>query len=120
MNEEVIYSRLGRAVFRLCGQAVYDYAGKPRGVMVGQTLYDCRGQHRGFILERVVRDRTGRVVGFMEDAAVQGLTLPPAEVPPVPYKNLPAPDPPASAVEVGCPPRIPQWSIMRLENLLVP
>lgn len=119
MNEKVLYNRYGRATFRLCGQTIYDYAGKPRGFLVGQTVYDIRGQHRGFLVELVVWDRMGRVVGFMDGAVVDGLKLPLVEVPPVPYKNLPPPEPPAGACELECPACIPQWSIMRLENLLV-
>jgi len=119
MNEEIIYNRHGRAVYRLCGTTIYDFIGKPRGFLVGKTIYDTRGQPRGFYIDRVVWDRMGRVVGFTPDGTAGELKLPEVEVPPVPYKNLPAPEPPPTATDLSCPPRISAWSIMRLENLLV-
>lgn len=84
-----------------------------------QTIYDLRGQHRGFFISGLVRDRMGKVVGFVEDARCPGLQLPDVSIPPVPYKNLPAPDCPAELTPKECAAAPPVWSVMRLENLLV-
>ncbi len=118
MNELSLYNRFGRSVYRLCGTCLYDYQGKPRGFVVGKAVYDTRGQHRGFWRNLVLWDRMGRVLGYAEEARVEGMSLPPVEIPPVPYKNLPAPEPPAGASDRDCPALIPAWSMMRLENLL--
>lgn len=119
MMEKVIFNRFGKATYRLCGTVFYDFTGKPRGFLVGRTVYDLRGTHRGFFIENVVYDRGGRVIGFIAGAKVDGLTLPEAEVPPVPYKDLPAPQPPSHCTDLVAPRTAPVWSIMRLENLLV-
>ncbi|MEO0079792.1 MAG: 4-fold beta flower protein [candidate division WOR-3 bacterium] len=119
MNEEILYNRYGKAVYRVCGSTLYDFVGKPRGFLVGKTIYDTRGQLRGFYVDRVVWDRMGRVIGFAEGGKTDGLKFPEVEVPPVPYKNIPAPEPPSTAVDLACPNRVAAWSIMRLENLLV-
>jgi len=119
MDEEALYDKTGRAAFRLCGSVFHDFVGKPRGFLVGSTVYDLRGQHRGFYSKGVVRDRMGRVLGFCADADCNGLVLPHADIPPVPYKNLPAPEVPAGLAEVALPAEVPAWSIMRLENMLV-
>jgi hypothetical protein len=118
LDELVLYNRYGKAVYRLCEATLYDYFGKPRGFVVGKAVYDLRGQHRGFWQNDVVWDRMCRVVGYSHKARVEGLTLPPIEIPPVPYKNLPAPEPPAQAVDMECPAFVPAWSMMRLDNLL--
>ncbi len=118
LKEQVLYNRYGKAVFRLCGNVLYDYLGKPRGFVVGRAVYDLNAQHRGFWQNRVVWDRMCRVLGYADDARLEGLSLPPVDVPPVPYKNLPAPKPPAEAVDRECTAFIPVWSIMRLDNLL--
>jgi len=119
MGEKALYGRYGKAVYRLCGNVFYDFFGKPRGFLVGKTVYDLRGQHRGFYIRMVVRDRMGKVVGYAEEAEIDGLELPLVDIPPVPYKNLPAPDIPAGLVDLECPALPPLWSVMRLENLLV-
>ena len=119
MDEVALYNRDGRAIYRLCGAVFYDFQGKPRGFLVGKTVYDLRGQHRGFYVNRVVRDRMSKVIGFIEGAQVEELELPLTDIPPVPYKNLPAPEPPAGLVDRNCNGSPPIWSIMRLENLLV-
>ncbi len=119
MDEVTLYDKTGRAVYRLCDKVFYDFVGKPRGFLVGTTVYDLRGQHRGFFFKGMVRDRMGRVLGFSAEARRDGLALPYPDIPPVPYKNLPAPEPPAGLVELKCPVEAPAWSIMRLENTLV-
>lgn len=118
MLEKVLYNRYGKAVFRIRNTVIYDFLGKPRGFLVGKTVYDTLGQHRGFLIDKVLWDRMGRVIGYEVGAKINGLDLPPVEVPPVPYKDLPAPVPPANAVDRECPNRVPVWSIMQLENLL--
>jgi len=118
LKELALYNRYGKAVYRLCGTVFYDYLGKPRGVVVGKAVYDLRGQHRGFWQNGVVWDRMCRVLGYAQEARLKGLSLPPVEIPPVPYKNLPPPEPPAEAVDLECPAFIPVWSMMRLDNLL--
>ena len=100
MNETVIFNRFGRAAYRLCDRVFYDYVGKPRGFLVDRTVYDQRGQHRGFYVQNV-------------------LSLPQPDIPPVPYKNLPAPEPPSGVTDMTPPTLAPIWSMMRLENLLV-
>lgn len=117
-KEEVLFDRLGRPVYRLCGTVLFDYQGKPRGFIVGKAVYDARGQHRGFWQKSVVWDRMGRVVGFAAEARVDGLKLPEPEIPPVPYRNLPEPEAPACATDRECPALVPAWSLMRLESLL--
>ncbi|MEO0019255.1 MAG: 4-fold beta flower protein [candidate division WOR-3 bacterium] len=117
-SEKVLYNRYGKAVFRVRGTVIYDYLGKPRGFVVGKTVYDILGQHRGFLVDKVLLDRGGRVIGYEVGAVVNGLNLPPVEVPPVAYKDLPPPEPPENAVDLECPNRIPLWSIMQLENFL--
>jgi len=117
--EKVIFNRFGKATYRLCGTVFYDFMGKPRGFLIGKTVYDLRGTHRGFFIEKVLYDRGGRVIGFVAGAVVNGLELPEVEVPPVPYKDLPAPEAPQNCVELNLPRTVPVWSIMRLENLLV-
>jgi len=117
--EKVIFNRFGKATYRLCGTVFYDFMGKPRGFLIGKTVYDLRGTHRGFFIEKVLYDRGGRVIGFVAGAVVNGLELPEVEVPPVPYKDLPAPEAPQNCVELDLPRTVPVWSIMRLENLLV-
>ena len=112
------YDRHGKPVYRLCGTVLYDYMGKPRGFVVGKAIYDLRAQHRGFLHNRIVWDRMCRVLGYADDARLEGLSLPPVDIPPVPYKNLPAPEPPAEAVDRACTAFIPVWSMMRLDNLL--
>uniref|UniRef100_A0A7V3PSU4 4-fold beta flower domain-containing protein n=1 Tax=candidate division WOR-3 bacterium TaxID=2052148 RepID=A0A7V3PSU4_UNCW3 len=119
MMEKVIFNRFGKATYRLCGTVFYDFMGKPRGFLIGKTVYDLRGTHRGFFIEKVLYDRGGRVIGFVAGAVVNGLELPEVEVPPVPYKDLPAPEAPQNCVELNLPRTVPVWSIMRLENLLV-
>ncbi|MGQ9678018.1 MAG: 4-fold beta flower protein [bacterium] len=119
MTEKVVFNRYGKAVYRICGTVIYDFLGKPRGFLIGKTIYDTEGRHRGFYFDNVVWDRMGRVVGFLSGAAIEGINFPQVEVPPVPYKDLPAPDPPPNAVDLECSQRVPLWSIMRLENLLV-
>ncbi|MBN2537524.1 hypothetical protein JXB37_04510 [candidate division WOR-3 bacterium] len=119
MDEVVLYNRFGQAVFRLCDDAFYDYRGQPRGFLVGRTVYDARGQHRGFYVNGVMRDRMGKVVGYTADARVPDLRLPECTIPPVPYKNLPAPEKPVSLPEREFRGGPPVWSIMQLANLLV-
>ncbi|MEO0082755.1 MAG: 4-fold beta flower protein [candidate division WOR-3 bacterium] len=119
MDEVPIYGRHGKAVYRLCGNVFYDFLGKPRGFLVGKTIYDLKRQHRGFYVRMVVRDRMGKVVGYAEDARVEGLQLPFVDIPPVPYRNLPAPELPTDLADLECPALPPLWSVMRLENLLV-
>jgi hypothetical protein len=119
MDETVVFNRYGKSIYRVCYTLLYDFMGKPRGFLVGKTIYDLRGQHRGFYEGKVVWDRMGRVVGFADGANVNGLTLPAVEVPPVPYRNLPEPQPPEGLKDVDLPGHIPGWSMMRLENLLV-
>jgi len=119
MDEVALYDKTGRAVFRLCGTAFYDFMGQPRGFLVGSAVYDLRGQHRGFFVKNTVRDRMGRVMGFSADATCNGLAMPHANIPPIPYKNLPAPEPPAGLTDLPSPAEVPAWSIMRLENMLV-
>ena len=119
MDETAIYGKLGKAAFRLCGRVFYDFMGKPRGFLVGNTIYDLRGQHRGFYITGLVRDRMGKVIGFTEDAHSNGLQLPLADIPPVPYRNLAAPEMPSGLPDMECPCLPPLWSIMRLENMLV-
>lgn len=119
MEETAIYGRYGKAVLRLCGSMFYDFLGKPRGFLVEETVYDLRGQHRGFFVKGLVRDRMGRVMGFVEDAPSNGLQLPLVDIPPVPYKNLSAPECPAQLSGLECPAAPSAWSIMRLENMLV-
>lgn len=119
MDETVVFNRYGKSVFRVCYNTLYDFLGKPRGFLVGTAVYDLRGQHRGFYVDKILWDRTGRVVGYMDGACVNGLQFPPAEVPPVPYRNLPEPPVPEGLKDIPLPGRIPQWSMMRLENMLV-
>lgn len=119
MEEMVLFNRFGKSVYRLCGAAFYDFQGKPRGFLVGDTIYDLRGQHRGFFAKGVAWDRMGRALGFTEEAQTNGLRLPMTEIPPVPYKNLPAPPAPQEAVDRAKPPLVPAWSLMQLENLLI-
>lgn len=119
MTEKVIYNRFGKATYRLREVVFYDFMGKPRGFLVGKTVYDIRGTHRGFFVQNVLYDRGGRVIGYVAGARIDGLTLPEPEVPPVPYKDLPAPETPANCVDLDLPRTAPVWSIMRLENLLV-
>ncbi len=118
-DDVALYGRSGKSVYRLCETVFYDYQGKPRGFLVGRTIYDQQGQHRGFYVGNFVRDRRGKVLGFSEGASPNGLQLPFPEIPPIPYKNLPASDPPAGLTDRDCPAAPPVWSIMRLENLLV-
>ena len=117
-KELVLFSKWGRAVYRLCETVVYDYKGKPRGFIVGTTVYDLRTEHRGFWQNLVVSDRMRRVIGFAQGARITGLVLPPVEIPPVPFKNLPAPEPPDEATELECAAFVPIWSMMQFENLL--
>lgn len=117
--EEVLFNRYGKSVYRLCDSSFYDFQGKPRGFLVGKAIYDLRGQHRGYFDQCVMIDRMGRILGFAEDAHSNGFKFPPVEIPPLPYKNLPAPEPPADAVDRPVPARIPAWSMMPLENVLV-
>lgn len=119
MNESVLYNRYGKSVYRLCGGIFYDYLGKPRGFLVGCTVYDLRCQHRGFFCKQMMWDRMGRAIGFTSEASSNGIALPAPEIPPVPYKNLAAPERPADLPEMAVPTLAPAWSIMRLENLLV-
>ena len=119
MDELTIYDRFGKAALRLCGEVFYDYKGQPRGCLVGKTVYDSRGQHRGFFVARVLRDRMGKVVGFCDGARVEDLTLPECTIPPVPYKNLPAPDMHDGLDDKEFKGGPPMWSIMMLQNLLV-
>jgi hypothetical protein len=119
MDEIALYGRQGKAIYRLCGKVFYDFMGKPRGFLVEETIYDLRGQHRGFFIGKVVRDRMGKVIGYAQDAEVEGLALPPADIPPIPYKNLPPPEVPAELSDLVCPAAPAVWSVMRFENLLV-
>jgi len=118
LTEEALFNRQGKAVYRLCGSVLYDYVGRPRGFVVGKTVYDLSGQHRGFWQNHVVCDRMCRIIGYSREARITGLTLPPLDVPPLPYKNLPAPKPPPEAVDLKCPAFVPAWSMMPLVNLL--
>jgi len=118
LSERVLFNRQGKAVYRLCENVVYDYTGKPRGFVVGKAVYDLSGQHRGFWQNHAVWDRMCRVVGYAREAKIEGLALPTIEFAPVPYKNLPAPEPPAEMVDMECPAFVPKWSMMRLESLL--
>lgn len=118
-EEDIIYDRTGKSVLRVCGTLVYDFQGKPRGFVVGKTVYDLHGQHRGFYIDKLVRDRMGKILGFAEGARPNGLELPFAEIPPVAYKNLPAPPLPPDATDKECMARPSVWSVMRLENMLV-
>jgi hypothetical protein len=117
--DEVLFNRYGKSVYRLCGAAFYDFYGKPRGFLVGKTVYDVRGQHRGFYVNQVVIDRMGRILGFAEGAQANGFKFPLVEIPPVPYKNLPAPEVPSDAADRRNPAIVPAWSMMQLGNLLV-
>ena len=90
MSETVIFNKFGRAAYRLCDTVFYDYVGKPRGFLVDRTVY-----------------------------APRGLSLPQPDIPPVPYKNLPAPEPPPGVTDMAPPALAPIWSMMQLENLLV-
>ncbi len=119
IKEKVIFNRYGKAVYRLCGTVFYDYMGNPRGFLIGKTVYDTLGQHRGFFIDNVLWDRMGRVIGFVFGAKVEDMNFPLVEFPPVPYKDLPPPEPPPNLIDLNCPARIPKWSIMPLENLLV-
>lgn len=120
MEEVALFNKFGKSVYRLCGDIIYDYQGKPRGFLVGKTVYDMRGQHRGFYMGNVMRDRMGKILGFNENAKSNGLELPFPEIPPVPYNNLPAPESkPDGMMERECPAEPPVWSIMQLQNLLV-
>ncbi len=118
-SDTALYNRSGKSVLRLCECTFYDYEGRPRGFLVGRTVYDMRGQHRGFYFNRVVRDRMGKVIGYAEGALSNGIDFPFPDIPPVPYKNLAAPEVPDELDEKDCPNCPPVWSIMRLENLLV-
>ena len=119
MSETVIFNKFGRAAYRLCDTVFYDYVGKPRGFLVDRTVYDQRGQHRGYYVQNVLWDRMGRVAGFCQEAKLNGLSLPQPDIPPVPYKNLPAPEPPPGVTDMAPPALAPIWSMMQLENLLV-
>ena len=120
MTSEVpFFDKLGQPVYRLCDNVFFDYAGKPRGFLVSEAVYDLRGQLRGFCKSQVMRDRMGKVIGFGEGARIEGLTLPVVNIPPVPFRNLPAPNPPE-----GCEPKEardgpPRWSMMPLANMLI-
>ena len=117
--EEVLFNRYGKSVYRLCEAAFYDFQGKPRGFLIGKAIYDLRGQHRGYFDNCVMIDRMGRILGFSENAQSNGFKFPLVEIPPLPYKNLPAPEPPTEAIDRPVPARIPAWSMMPLENVLV-
>ncbi len=105
-------------MFRLKGDVLYDYRGRPRGFVAGKTVYDLRIVHRGFWQHGVLSDRMRRIIGFTQGARVSGLTLPPIEIPPLPYTDLPPPALPDEAIDLECPAYMPAWSMMQLENLL--
>jgi len=117
-KEQVLFNKWGKAVYRLREGVVYDYRGRPRGFIVGTTVYDLRGEHRGFWRNLLVSDRMRRVIGFAPGASMHGLVLPPVEIPPLAYRDLPAPSPPSGLTELECAPFIPVWSMMQFENLL--
>jgi hypothetical protein len=119
MDETALFNRYGRSVYRVCGNTFYDYVGKPRGFLVGKTVYDLRGQPRAFYLGEVLLDRMGRIVGYTQEARSNGVRFPLPEIPPVPYRNFPAPEMPSGLADMDCPREVPAWSMMRLENLLV-
>jgi hypothetical protein len=119
MNETAIFNKLGKSVYRLCGTVFYDYLGKPRGFLVGKTVFDLAGQHRGFYISNILWDRMGRILGFSQEASFNGVILPTPDIPPVPFKNLPAPEQPANLRDLPKPSLLPCWSMMRIENLLV-
>jgi hypothetical protein len=119
MNEIPIFNKLGKSVYRLCGPVFFDYLGKPRGFLVGKTVYDLAGQHRGFYIHHILWDRMGRILGFAPDASFNSLILPTPDIPPVPFKNLAAPEVPTNLADLPQPSLLPGWSMMRLENLLV-
>lgn len=114
-----IYDKHGRPQYRICDFVFYDYQGKPRGFLAGEAVYDLRGQHRGFYKNYVMRDRMGMVIGFTEGARVSGLTLPMVDIPPVAYRNLPAPEPPPGCDPKECREGPPMWSMMPLGNMLI-
>ena len=117
-KEHVLFDRHGKAVYRLCGAVFYDFKGRPRGFVAGRTVYDLRAQHRGFWQNWVLSDRMRRVVGFGQEARIIGLTLPPTEIPLLPFANQPAPETPAEAVDLQYVMYMPAWSMMQLNNLL--
>jgi hypothetical protein len=117
-KELVLFNKWGKAVFRLLQDVVYDYKGKPRGFIVGTTVYDIRGEHRGFWHDLLVSDRMRRVIGYAHGASIKGLALPPIEIPPLVYRDLPAPKPPPGLTELECPAFVAAWSMMQFENLL--
>jgi hypothetical protein len=117
-KEQVLYNKWGKAVYRLCGTVLYDYRGRPRGFIVGTTVYDLRAEHRGFWQNLVVSDRMRRVIGFAPGACIKGLVLPLVEIPPLAYRDLPAPALPDGATELECTAFVPIWSMMQFENLL--
>lgn len=119
MEETAIFNKLGKSVYRLCGSVFYDYLGKPRGFLAGKTVYDLAGQHRGFYVHKILWDRMGRILGFTMNASFNGVILPSPDIPPVPFKNLPAPALPDNLRDLPIPSLLPAWSMMRLENLLV-
>jgi hypothetical protein len=119
MSETAVFNKLGKSVYRLCDEVFYDYLGKPRGYLAGRTVYDLAGQHRGFYLQNILWDRMGRVLGFSQEASFNGLLLPAPDIPPVAFKNIPAPVRPANLRDLPAPSLLPCWSMMRLENLLV-
>ena len=118
IKEHVLFDRYGKAVYRLCGAVFYDFKGRPRGFVAGKTVYDLRAQHRGFWQNWVLSDRMRRVVGFGQEARIIGLTLPPTEIPLLPFANQPAPELPAEAVDLHYVMFTPAWSMMQLNNLL--
>jgi hypothetical protein len=117
-KEQVLYNKWGKAVFRLLDAVLYDYKGRPRGFIVGTTVYDIRGEHRGFWRDLIVSDRMHRVIGYAHGASIKGLVLPLVEIPPLVYRDLPAPKPPPGLTELECPAFVAVWSMMQLENLL--
>jgi len=117
-KEQVLYNKWGKAVYRLREGVLYDYRGRPRGFIVVTTVYDLRGEHRGFWRNFIVSDRMRRVIGFAFGARIEGLVLPPIEIPPLSYRDLPAPELPAGAVALECPAFLSAWSMMQFENLL--
>ena len=119
IGELPIYDKFGTAHYRLCDLVFYDYQGKTRGFLVGEAVYDIRGQHRGFYKAYVMRDRMGMVIGFAEGARIEGMTLPLVNIPSVPYRNLPAPEPPPGCNHKDCREGPPKWSMMPLGNMLV-
>ena len=114
-----IYDKHGRPQYRLCSQVFYDYEGKPRGYLVGEAVYDLRGQHRGYYRAYVMRDRMGMVCGFAEGARIDGMELPRVEIPPMPYRILPAPPRPADCKPMEYREGPSRWSMMPLGNMLV-